>query len=393
MAMSRSIAVVTSSRADFSHLYWPLVELQARENISLELYVTGAHLSNEFGRAVDEIEAAGFPVAERVECLVDSDTDTAMARTIGLGTISFADVLGRRRPDLLLLIADRYEMLAPASAALALRIPMVHIEGGEASFGAIDHAVRNALTMMSHVHLVPTELAAERVRLMGEESWRVHRTGAPSLDHIRRGSIAARGEVEAAIGCPLEPAPLVVAHHPVTLDADPTAELEPILAALDRVRRPIIFVHPNADMGGRGMFERIRTWCAGRPQATAVVNLPPPVYLGLLAHAAALCGNTSSGLMEAPSFELPSVNIGTRQDGRERAASVIDCAGEAPAIAAALERALDSSFRDSLRGVVNPYGDGHASERIADVLASVELGPRLIRKCGDPATINSSPRS
>jgi UDP-hydrolysing UDP-N-acetyl-D-glucosamine 2-epimerase len=192
----RTIAAVTSSRADYGHLFWPLRAMSERPEIDLRLLVTGAHLSNEFGRTVEVIERDGFPIAERVECLISSDSDVAMAKGIGVATIGFADALARSRPDLLLLIADRYEMLGPAAAALALRIPVVHIEGGEASEGAIDHMVRNALTMMSHVHLTPTPLARRRVIAMGEEPWRVHCTGAPSLDHLRRSRLPGRGELE-----------------------------------------------------------------------------------------------------------------------------------------------------------------------------------------------------
>ena len=192
----RTVAVVTTSRADYSHLYWVLRELDASGEIELRLIVAGAHLSPAFGMTVRQIEADGFRVDARVECLLSSDTDVGMAKTIGTATLSLADALGAMRPDLLLLIADRYEMLAPASVALALRIPVAHIEGGEVSEGAIDHAVRNALTAMSHVHLAPTATAAQRLVAMGEEEWRVHQVGAPSLDHLQRSQLPSREDLE-----------------------------------------------------------------------------------------------------------------------------------------------------------------------------------------------------
>src|SRR5580692_10483286 len=194
--MKRKIAVITTSRADYSHLYWPLRELTAHPQLDLKLIALGPHLSPEFGTTLAEIEKDGFTVDARIECLLSSDSDVGMAKTIGLATLSLADCLGQMRPDLLLLIADRYEMLAPASVALALRIPVAHIEGGEVSEGAIDDAVRNALTKMSHVHFTSTEQAGARVIGMGEEEWRVHRTGAPSLDHLRRASLASREQLE-----------------------------------------------------------------------------------------------------------------------------------------------------------------------------------------------------
>src|ERR1700756_2955176 len=205
--MKRKIAVVTSSRADYSHLYWPLHDLAAHPDVDLQLIVMGPHLSPAFGSTVDEIERDALPVAGRVECLLSSDTDIGMAKTIGVAVLGLADLLGRLRPDLLLLIADRYEMLAPASVALALRIPIAHIEGGEVSEGAIDDAVRNALTKMSHIHFTTTHAARQRVIEMGEEEWRVHRAGAPSLDHLRRRSLLKREGVETRLKLALSSPP------------------------------------------------------------------------------------------------------------------------------------------------------------------------------------------
>jgi hypothetical protein len=213
-SMKRTIAVVTTSRADYSHLYWPLKDLQAHPDVDLKLIVLASHLSPEFGSTVREMEADGFPIAARLECLLSSDTDVGMAKSIGVGVLSLADTLGQMRPDLLLLIADRYEMLAPASVALALRIPMAHIEGGEISEGAIDDAVRNALTKMSHIHFTSTELARKRVISMGEEPWRVHRAGAPSLDHLRRSRLLAQAELQQQLALDLDQPTALVAYHP-----------------------------------------------------------------------------------------------------------------------------------------------------------------------------------
>src|SRR5580692_5275696 len=222
--MKRTIAVITTSRADYGHLYWPLRDLSNHESVDLRIIALGPHLSPEFGNTIQEIEKDGFQIASRVECLLSSDTDVGMAKTIGLATLSLADLLGQMRPDLLLLIADRYEMLAPASVALALRIPIAHIEGGEVSEGAIDDAVRNALTKLSHIHFTSTVNARERVIAMGEEEWRVHRAGAPSLDHIRKRTLLKRADLEMRLdlnlGCPT----ILVAYHPVTMLRDTTEE-------------------------------------------------------------------------------------------------------------------------------------------------------------------------
>src|SRR5215831_19288884 len=215
--MRRKIAVISTSRADYGHLYWPLKDLSAREDVDLSIIAIAAHLSPEFGRTIQEMERDGFKNILPVECLLSSDTDVGMAKTIGVATLGLADLLGKLRPDLMLLIADRYELLAPASVALALRIPIAHIEGGEISQGAIDDAVRNALTKMSHVHFTATESSRARVLAMGEEEWRVHRVGAPSLDHLRRSRLLGREELEQRLGVELATPAIVIAFHPVTI--------------------------------------------------------------------------------------------------------------------------------------------------------------------------------
>lgn len=389
----RRIAVISTSRADYGHLYWVLKALQSRAEIELKTLAIAAHLSPQFGDTWQRFEQDGFELAGKFECLLDSDSDVGMAKTIGLCTLSLADALGQLRPDLLLLIADRYEMLAPASVALALRIPIAHIEGGEISEGAIDDAVRNALTKMSHLHFVPTENARRRVLAMGEEAWRVHRTGAPSLDHLNKSPLPDAQTLSERLQLPLQPAPLVVAWHPVTLLADPAAEAECLFQALSEVaqqdRRPLVFCFPNADAGRQAIIERSREFCRAHSQAKLFVNLEHRDYWGLLKQAAALVGNSSSGIMETPSIALPCVNIGDRQAGRERAANIIDAPADAATIAQAIQRALSPEFRDSLTGMLSPYGDGNAGERIASVLAGVTLGPDLLRKRALPLAAKS----
>jgi len=378
--MKRTVAVVTSSRADYSHLYWPLRALAEHPDIDLKLIVFGAHLSPEFGLTVQEIEKDGFQIDGRVECLLSSDTDVGMAKTIGLATLSLADLLGAMRPDILLLIADRYEMLAPASVALALRIPVAHIEGGEISEGAIDDAVRNALTKMGHIHFTSTELARKRVIAMGEEPWRVHRAGAPSLDHLVQRKLYPREELQSRLGVKLEPSPILVAYHPVTLLQDTTREADALFAALAEMQGQILFCYPNSDAGSRSLIERSRRFASERGESHIFTNLDALTYWSLLAQVDLLLGNSSSGIMETASFALPTVNVGLRQKGRERAANVIDAEPTAESILEGVARARSLEFRASLIGMANPYGDGHAAERIAGVLAGVPLGEELLRK-------------
>jgi UDP-N-acetylglucosamine 2-epimerase (non-hydrolysing)/GDP/UDP-N,N'-diacetylbacillosamine 2-epimerase (hydrolysing) len=376
----RRIGVVTTSRADYSHLYWPLKELAAHADIELGVFVMGPHLSPEFGNTGTEIERDGFPVKAKVECLLSSDTDTSMAKTIGLAMLGLADALTAWRPDILLLIADRYEMLAPASVAVALRIPMAHIEGGEISQGAIDDQVRNALTKMAHIHFTSTPTARRRVIAMGEERWRVHHAGAPSLDHLKRSNLLGRAMLEQRLGIDLKPPTVLAAWHPVTILRDTNAEADALFAALAQTGGQLLFVYPNADAGGMALIDRTRALAATRAKTHVFVNLDAVTYWSLLGQVDAMVGNSSSGIMEAAAFALPVVNVGMRQQGRERAANVIDAPAETGAIVAALTRALEPAYRAGLKGMENPYGSGTAATTIARVLAAVELEGLLIKQ-------------
>ncbi len=376
----RRIGVVTTSRADYGHLYWPLRELASRPELELGVFVLGPHLSPQFGLTVSEIERDGFPIQAHIECLLNSDTDTGMAKTIGVGILGLADALTTWRPEVLLLIADRFEMLAPASVALALRIPVAHIEGGEVSQGAIDDAVRNAMTKLAHLHFTSTDTARRRVIAMGEEPWRVHRAGAPSLDHLRRSKLLNRAELEEQMRLKLASPTLLAAWHPVTILRNTNAEANAFFAALADAPGRLIFVYPNADAGSHVLMERTRALAEVRADTHIFVNLEAVTYWSLLAQVDLLIGNSSSGIMEAASFALPVVNVGMRQQGRERARNVIDTPAEAGSIRAAIDHALKPEFREELAGMTNPYGEGTAAVTIARILTSVPLEGLLIKK-------------
>src|SRR6202795_1872901 len=277
--MKRKIAAVTSSRADYGHLYWPLRDLADDINVDLKIIALGSHLSPEFGHTVREIEKDGFQIAARIECLLSSDSDVGMAKTIGVATLSLADLLGKMRPDLLVLIADRYEMLAPAAVALALRIPVAHIEGGEFSEGAIDDAVRNALTKLSHVHFTSTLAARQRVIALGEEEWRVHRAGAPSLDHLRRQPLLSCDEIEEQLQLNLQTPTILIAYHPVTIARDTLQEAEAVFTPIGSGREQILSSYPNADAGSRELIERTKSFIANRGYGKIFTNLDTVTYL------------------------------------------------------------------------------------------------------------------
>jgi len=378
--MKRTIAVVTTSRADYSLLYWPLRELASHPDVDLKIVAVGPHLSPEFGSTVREIEKDGFDVNARIECLMSSDSDIGMAKTIGVATLSLADCFGQMRPDLVVLTADRYEMLAPASVALALRIPIAHIEGGEISEGAIDDAVRNALTKLSHIHFTSTEFARTRVIAMGEEAWRVHRTGAASLDHLRRSTLLNREQLETRLAMDLGQPTAVITYHPTTIARDTTREADAMFSAIHSMPGQLLCCYPNADAGSRALIERMESCLRERGGGKVIVNLDPVVYWSLLRFVDLLVGNSSSGIIEAASFALPVVDVGIRQRGRERGRNVLTAE---PSVASILDRirtARSQQFRRSLEGMENLYGDGRAAERIVTVLASVPLGEELLIK-------------
>lgn len=377
----RTIGVVTVARSDYGH-YLPLLHrIEQTEGLRLHLIAAAAHLSGEFGRSIDAIEADGFEVADRVEMLRSSDAPAGIAASMGDGARGFGESFARARPDILVLLGDRFEMHAAALAALPFTIPVAHIHGGEITRGAFDDALRHSLTKLSHLHFVATDEYARRVVQLGEEPWRVLVTGAIGLDNLRLTAPLERGELEAAVGLALDEAPLLVTFHPVTLEfEDAEAQARELLAALDGADLPVVFTAPNADTSGRAVRRLIEEFVASHPRAVLVENLGTRAFFAMLAVAAAMVGNSSSGIIEAPSFELPVVNVGARQEGRVRAANVIDVANDRAEIADGLARALDPSFRASLRGLRNPYDYGGAAGSMVERLASVELDRALVTK-------------
>lgn len=377
----RTIGVVTVGRSDYG-ISTPMLRLmQADPELRLLLFVTGAHLSPEFGRTVRAIEEDGFEIAAKVEMLVSSDTPEAIAKSTGLGVIGLAQAFANCRPDILVVLGDRFEMMAAALAALPFKIPLAHIHGGEVTSGAFDEALRHSITKLSHQHFVSTKRYAQRVAQLGEEPWRIVVSGAPGLDNVGAVALMSRAELEAKFGLSIKDDSLLITFHPVTLEYEQTEwHVGELLAALREARRPVIFTMPNADTNGRIIIREVKSFVASHPNAQAVDNLGTRGYFSLMSIVSAMVGNSSSGIIEAASFELPVVNIGTRQAGRERAGNVIDVGYERAEVLRGIQTALSPGFRRSLRGLKNPYGDGNASKRIVERLKSVALNQELIVK-------------
>lgn len=377
----RTIGVATVGRSDYG-LYRPILQrVQEDPTLRLQMYVGGMHLSPEFGMTVSEIERDGFPIAERVEMLLSSDSPQGIAKAIGLGTIGFAQAFARSRPDILLVLGDRFDMFTAALAALPLNIPLAHIHGGEATEGLIDEAVRHSITKFSHLHFVSTEPYRERVIQLGEEPWRVVVSGAPGLDNLCEIPLLSEDELERTLNFPLLPPPLLVTVHPVTLESESVAvQVEQLMAALESADHPVVFTYPNADTYGRLIIQAIDKYVSTHDKARAFVNLGTQVYLSLMRHAAAMIGNSSSGIVEAASFLLPVVNIGNRQRGRVRGRNVIDVENISSEILHGIRCALDPDFRNGLIGMKNPYGDGRAAPKIVEILRTVRMDQNLLMK-------------
>ncbi len=368
----RKIAVFTGTRAEYGLLYWLLKDLQEDPEIELQLLVSAMHLSPEFGMTYQQIETDGFTITEKVEMLLSSDSAVGTAKSIGLGVLGFADALERMKPDVLVVLGDRFEALAVAQAAMILRIPIAHIHGGEITEGAYDDAIRHAITKLSLLHFTSTEAHRNRVIQLGEHPSRVFNVGAVGLDHLQRSKMFSLAELSASLNFKLEQPYFLVTYHPVTLASEPAkASFENLLKALDAFpQHQIILTYPNADDGGREIIPLLEAYAKQQPsRVLAIPSLGQKRYLSAVKHAAAVVGNSSSGIIEVPSFKVPTVNIGERQRGRLAAESVFSCSSNTAAIIETLQLGLKSN----LTQVVNPYGKGKASEAILKQLKVADL--------------------
>ena len=376
MTLKRKICVVTGSRAEYGLLYWLMKEIAADSDLQLQVVVTGMHLSPEFGLTYQQIESDGFAIEAKVEVLLSSDSPVGVAKSMGLGVIGFADALYRLKPDILVVLGDRFEILAAVQAAMVARIPVAHISGGESTEGAYDEGIRHAITKMAQWHFVTAEPYRKRVIQLGEAPDRVFDFGAPGLDHLQRMNWLDRDALEESLGMRLTPPLFLVTYHPATLGKqDPLLALNALLSALDEFSdATVVFTYPNADTGGRALIKQIDVWVAANQQrAKAFASLGQQCYLSLMREADAVIGNSSSALTEASALKKATVNIGDRQNGRIKATSVIDAAEDTVDLAAAIHQALSKEFRASLLATQSLYGVGDTSVRIKDTLKLVVI--------------------
>ncbi|MHC1759648.1 MAG: UDP-N-acetylglucosamine 2-epimerase [Negativicutes bacterium] len=375
----RKICVVTGTRAEYGLLYWLMKGIQADDELVLQIVVTGMHLSPEFGLTYKVIESDGFVIDDKVEMLLSSDTTIGITKSIGLGVIGFADTFEWLKPDVLILLGDRFEILAAAQAALIARIPVAHIAGGDVTEGAFDESIRHSITKMSHLHFVTNAQSAARVRQLGEDPSHVYIVGNPGLDHLKRMVFLSREQLAQNLDFSFREHNLLITFHPSSLDSENASrQFQELLRALDRLGENfgLLFTYPNADPQGRELIVMIDEYVLGRQNAKAFASLGQQRYLSLMDQVDAVVGNSSSGLYETPSFKVATINIGDRQKGRLRAASILDCEAKCESILDTVYKAMKMDCSQ----VVNPYGDGNSSEQILAALKSCKNYQSLLQK-------------
>jgi GDP/UDP-N,N'-diacetylbacillosamine 2-epimerase (hydrolysing) len=387
----KKICVVTGARAEYGLLRWVMEGIRQSKVLDLQLIATGMHLSPEFGLTVHAIEDDGFHVDRKVEILLSSDTAAGITKSMGLGMIGFADALAELKPDVLLILGDRYELLSAAAAAMVARIPIAHLHGGEKSEGAFDEAIRHSITKMSHLHFVAAEEYRRRVIQLGEQPERVFHVGGLGIDNIKRLKLLTRDELEAELDFKLAARNLLITFHPVTIEKSTSVkQMDELLASLAELEDTgLIFTMPNADPEGRVLFRQICDFCRLHPNTRAYTSLGQLRYLSCIQQVDGVVGNSSSGLAEVPSFKKGTINIGNRQRGRLRATSVIDCEPDRNSIAAALWTLFSEEFQSQLPATENPYGDGGASEAVVRLLEQQPLENLLKKRFYDISSTNS----
>lgn len=378
----KKILVVTGTRAEYGLLYWTMKEIQKDKDLQLQLIVTGSHLSEEYGYTVEQIKKDGFKIDEEIDMLIDSNKKSAIVKSMGLEMIQMAQAFDRLKPDILLILGDRYETFVAATCAMMMNVAIAHMNGGESTEGAIDEQIRHAITKMAHIHFAGAEYYRERIIKMGEEPWRVHNVGQAGIENIKRLRLLTKTELEYELGIKLDKKVFLITYHPVTLGVqDIENQMENLLKAISEFDAKYIFTYPNADYGNKIIIDKINEFRQNHDNVYVFYSLGQVKYLSLMKYTDVMIGNSSSGIIESPSFKLPVVNIGDRQKGRLRNKNIIDVGNNEIEIIEGINKALyNKQFINSLNDLENVYGDGTTSEKVVKILKTIEINEKLLHK-------------
>lgn len=370
--MLKKICVLTASRADYGLLKPLIKKINMIDKFDVRIVVTGAHLSPEFGLTYKEIENDGFKIDERIEILLSSDTTTSISKSMGLAMISFADYFGRLEPDLLIILGDRYESLAVSIVAMNQQVPIAHFHGGETTEGVIDESIRHSITKMSYLHFTSTEKYRERVIQLGENPNRVFNVGALGIENIKQEQLMTKEELEVSLEFSLQEPYAIVTYHPVTLDKSSSQDqIKNLLDAIKEISGlRFIFTKGNSDADGRVINEMIDSFVSENSNCKSFVSLGLTRYLSAIKYAEVVIGNSSSGIIEVPSFHIPTINIGDRQRGRLQSKSVINCNTDVESITKAMKLARTNSFKEKITNIINPYEKESTSTTIVEILVN-----------------------
>lgn len=379
--MKRKIMVLTGSRAEYGVLKNILWGIEHSESLKLYIVVTGAHLSEKYGYTVEEIKKDGFEIWKEIPIISDSDEKIRIPVEMGKLMIHLSQAFSEEKPDVLLLLGDRYEMLAAASVAVGLHIPIAHISGGEQTEGAMDEQIRHAITKMSHIHFPGASPYADNIKKMGEEAWRIFEVGDPGIENIKSMKVIGKEDIEAELNINIDKRTLLVTYHPVTLElAELEFQMDNIIQALSNYKGTIIITYPNSDDGSELIISKWKEFAKDRKSVCLIHNLGSQRYLNVMRYCGAVVGNSSSAIIEAPFLKIPTVNIGNRQRGRLMADSIVCCGYRKQEIKDAIDRVLSEEFAEIVQHSKSLYGEGDTSKRVVDILGQIELDDRLLKK-------------
>lgn len=377
----RKIAVVTGTRAEYGLIKNILKKIEENNCLQLKLIVTGTHLSGKYGNTINEIIDDGFHIDEKVPIILENYREDRVAIEMGTLMIKLSSIFNKMKPDILLILGDRYEIFASASTAITMNIPIAHISGGEITEGAIDEQIRHAITKMSHIHFPGAELYRNNIIKMGEESWRVFNFGDPGIDNIKKMNMLTQEELTNILDLEVDKSTILVTYHPVTLEKELLKyQIENLIDALDKLNRKTIITYPNADNGGEYIIKKIEEFSNRNPKVRLFKNLGSLKYLSIMKLCGVVVGNSSSGIVEAPYLKVPTVNIGNRQKGRLMAESIINCSNKSEDIVNAINNALSNEYQIKVKKTTSLYGVGNTSEKIVGILENIEINERLLKK-------------